>query len=126
MSNLTNGHAVERAELVRKVATATDALIGWLGYDESFKEALANNLKETMRDSEILLHKEALDAYIRNEPKRFEQASEALVPALGFRLPCVPFGSLLPPARPVAGTGAGLGPVRAAPSEERTWYVSPW
>jgi hypothetical protein len=78
MANLTNEAPVEQAELVRTVAAAMDALIGRLSYDESFKEALANDPKETMRASGIVLHKEALEAYIRTEPERFEQASEAL------------------------------------------------
>ena len=79
MSNLAyKVHPVEQAELVNTVATAMDALIGRLSYDESFKAALANNPKETLQTTGIVLQKEALEAYIRSQPERFEQASEAL------------------------------------------------
>ncbi len=79
MSNLAyEVHPVEQAEQIEVVAAAMDALIGRLSYDEAFKEALANNPKETLKASGIVLHKEALEAYMRNQPERFDQASEAL------------------------------------------------
>ncbi|MCC3765501.1 Os1348 family NHLP clan protein [Glycomyces sp. TRM65418] len=79
MSNLAyEVHPTEQAEKVDAVATAMDALIGRLGYDESFRAALANNPKETLKASGIVLQKEALEAYIRIQPERFEKASEAL------------------------------------------------
>lgn len=69
---------VEQAEQVEAVAAAMDALIGRLSYDESFRSALANNPKETLQASGIVLHKEGLEAYMRTQPERFDQASEAL------------------------------------------------
>ncbi|MCC3765502.1 Os1348 family NHLP clan protein [Glycomyces sp. TRM65418] len=79
MSDLAyESNPVEQAEKVEAVAAAMDALIGRLGYDESFRAALANNPKETLKASGIVLHKEALEAYMRTQPERFDKASEAL------------------------------------------------
>lgn len=69
---------VDQAELVQSVAIAMDAMIGRLSYDEQFKVALANNPKEALEESGVVLQKEALEAYIRTQPERFEMASEAL------------------------------------------------
>ncbi|MET8151119.1 Os1348 family NHLP clan protein [Actinoplanes sp. NPDC049668] len=69
---------VEQTEQVNIVAAAMDALIGRLSYDEAFRTALANSPKETLEASGIVLRKEALEAYIRTQPERFDKASEAL------------------------------------------------
>ncbi len=79
MSNATHEvQSTEQVALATSAAAEMDALIGRLGYDESFKVALANNPKEALAGAGFELRKEGLEAYMRTMPERFEQASEAL------------------------------------------------
>lgn len=77
MSDLAH-KTIAPVQQVDDVAAAMDALIGRLSYDDAFRTELANNPKAALKASGIILGKEALEAYIRNEPERFEKATEAL------------------------------------------------
>ena len=63
---------------VLQVARDLDAIIGRLTYDPEFAAALAENARETLDAAEIRLPSEALEAFIRWYPERFDKASESL------------------------------------------------
>lgn len=63
---------------VQQVASNLDALIRRLQGDKKPSEHLANNPREAMADAGISLDKDALEAYIRTDPERFESATDEL------------------------------------------------
>ena len=67
-----------QVEQAMKAAATMDAMIGRLGYDPDFADALANNPRETLEQAGMALDKEALEAFIKADPERFDKACEAL------------------------------------------------
>lgn len=70
--------AVKAGVDVTQVTMAMDAMIGRLTYDEEFAKALANNPREALEASGVLLDKDAVEVYMETEPERFDKVCEAL------------------------------------------------
>ncbi|MGN7260818.1 hypothetical protein [Janibacter anophelis] len=70
--------ATSTTSAVTITASKLDALIGRLGYDKEFADALANDPKGALASADLTLSKEGLEEYIRTQPERFEAATGAL------------------------------------------------
>ncbi|MEU8508748.1 hypothetical protein AB0C40_29375 [Streptomyces brevispora] len=61
-----------------KAAHTMEALIGRLSYDENFASHLANNPREALDGSGMLMEKEAVEVLMATDPERFDKLCEAL------------------------------------------------
>ena len=71
-------YSAERIADANKVALTMEAMIGRLSYDESFASHLANNPREALEGSGMLMEKEAVEVLMATDPERFDKLCEAL------------------------------------------------
>jgi hypothetical protein len=60
------------------VGIVLDAIIGRLGYDEEFANALAQNPGDTLDLAGLHLDKEGVELFIKSEPARFDTICDRL------------------------------------------------
>ncbi|MEV5243000.1 hypothetical protein AB0K89_28390 [Streptomyces cinnamoneus] len=78
MSQQVAEYSAEQIDNANKVALTMEAMIRRLSYDESFATHLANNPREALDSSGMLMEKEAVEVLMATDPERFDKLCEAL------------------------------------------------
>lgn len=78
MSQQVVEYTAEQISDANKAAVTMEALIGRLSHDEDFAAHLANNPREALEASEMLMEKEAVQVLMAIDPERFDKLCEAL------------------------------------------------
>lgn len=78
MSQQIAEYSAEQIADANKVALIMEAMIGRLSYDESFASHLANNPREALEASGMVMDKEAVEALMATDMERFDKLCEAL------------------------------------------------
>ncbi|MGW2442986.1 hypothetical protein [Streptomyces sp. NPDC001675] len=78
MSQQVVEYSAEQISDANRAALTMEALIGRLSHDEDFAAKLANNPRETLEASNMLMEKEAVQVLMAIEPERFDKLCEAL------------------------------------------------
>lgn len=60
------------------VALTLDALVGRLTYDKEFADAMAKDPRKALGDAGMIMEKAAMEEFVRTNPERFDQVSDAL------------------------------------------------
>ncbi|WEB42138.1 hypothetical protein MOV08_24700 [Streptomyces yunnanensis] len=72
------GYTAAQVAAANQAALTMEAMIGRLSYDESFASHLANNPREALEGSGMLMEKEAVEVLLATDPERFDKLCEAL------------------------------------------------
>ncbi|MGX1853065.1 hypothetical protein [Streptomyces sp. NPDC055299] len=78
MSQQAIEYSAEQIADANKVALTMEAMIGRLSYDEDFASHLANNPREALEGSGMLMEKGAVEVLLATDPERFDKLCEAL------------------------------------------------
>ncbi|WP_432161032.1 hypothetical protein [Streptomyces sp. NRRL F-5630] len=78
MSQQVLEYSTEQIVAANEAAHTMEALIGRLGSDEDFAVNLANNPREALEGSGMLMEKEAIEVLMATAPERFDELCEKL------------------------------------------------
>ncbi|GGU56647.1 hypothetical protein [Streptomyces lavendofoliae] len=78
MSQQVLEYSAEQIAAANKVARTMESLIERLGSDEDFTAHLANNPREALEGSGMLMEKEAVEVLMATSPERFDELCEKL------------------------------------------------
>ncbi|WAL72906.1 Os1348 family NHLP clan protein [Kitasatospora sp. YST-16] len=67
-----------QVESAMRAAMTMDAIVGRLTYDEEFAKNLSSDPRGTMEKAGLSFDKEGMDSLMTMDPKRFDNAAEAL------------------------------------------------
>jgi len=68
----------EELSSTQLVGNMFDAIIGRLSYDEEFAKQLAQDTNETLDRFGLHMEKEAIEAFMKNDPVRFDKICDRL------------------------------------------------
>ncbi|MFB7076433.1 Os1348 family NHLP clan protein [Streptomyces sp. NPDC056308] len=78
MSQQVVEYSAEQIANAKKAAATMEALIGRIIHDEDFAAHLANNPREALEGSGMLMEKGAIEVLMTTDPERFDKLCEEL------------------------------------------------